>query len=86
MRAQRIGDAEPAQDARAVGTDLDAGAVLVKSGAALQHVRGNAVARQRQRRGETADAAAGDEHRSGRALACTRQRRFGILVGLRIEL
>ena len=86
VRAQRVGDAELAQDARAVGADLDAGAVLVKCRAALQHVRGDAVARERQRGGEAADAAAGDEHRSGLALACTRQRRFGVLVGLRIEL
>ena len=86
VRTQRIGDAEPTQDARAVGADLDAGAVLVKSRPAFQHVRGDAVARQRQRGGEAADAAAGDEHRSGRALARPRQGRFGVLVGLRVEL
>ncbi len=44
------------------------------------------MTRERQRGGEPADAAAGDEHRTGLALACTRQRRFGVLVGLRIEL
>ncbi len=86
MRAQRVGDTELAQYACAVGADLDAGAVLVEGGAAFQHVRGDAVARQGDRGRQSADAAAGDEHRSGMALASTRQRRFGVLVGLRIEL
>ena len=78
----RIDDAEPCEHARAVGADLDAGAVLVECRAALQHMRRDAVARERQRGREAADAAAGDEHRSGMALACPRQRRFGVLVGL----
>ena len=64
VRAQRVGDAELAQDTGAVGTELDAGAVLVKCGAPFEHVRADAVARQRQGRREAADAAAGDEHRS----------------------
>ena len=34
-----------------------------KAGAPLEHVRGDAAARQRERRGEAADAAAGDQHR-----------------------
>ena len=44
------------------------------------------MAREGERGRQAADAAAGDEHRSAMALACTRQRRFGVLVGLRIEL
>ena len=86
VRAQRIGDAELAQDARAVGAKLNAGAVLVKRGAPFEHVRADAMARERQRRREAADAAAGDEHRSRLALASTRQRGLGVLVGLRVEL
>ena len=86
MRAQRVGDAELAQYAGSVGADLDAGAVLVEGRPAFQHVRGDAMTRQSERGRQPADAAAGDEHRSGMALAGTRQRRFGVLVGLRIEL
>ena len=86
VRAQRIGDTELAQDARAIGANLNAGAVLVKPGAPFEHVRADAMTRQRQRGREAADAAAGDEHRSRLALAGTRQGCLGVLVGLRVEL
>ena len=45
-----------------------------------------AMAREGERSRQSADAASGDEHRSAMVLACARQRRFGVLVGLRIEL
>ena len=86
VRAECIGHAEAAQDARAVGADLNARALLVVGGAALQHVRGDAMARQRQRAGQPADAGADDEHRAWPVLVGMDERRFGVLVGERIEL
>ena len=79
--AQCARDAQPLEDARAVGADLDAGAFLVEGLAPLQDVRGNPAARERDRRGKAADAAAGDQHRLRAACARPRQCGLGILVG-----
>ena len=46
-----------------VGRELDAGADLAELRRLLQHDRAEALARERERRGEPAYAAAGDDHR-----------------------
>ena len=59
----RRADAERVERVPGVRRDLDAGADLAELRRLLQHHRAETLARQRQRRGEAADAAAGDDHR-----------------------
>ena len=60
---QRVGQAEPVQDARGVGADLDAGADLAERAGLLVDLDVEAGPQQRQRRGGAADAAA--DHGNG---------------------
>ena len=46
-----------------IRTELDAGADLAERIGLLEHLHGVALARQHQRRGQAADAAAGDQER-----------------------
>src|SRR5687768_8112822 len=55
--------AEGVERVPGVGRDLDAGADLAELRRLLKHHRAEALARERQRRGQAADAAAGDDHR-----------------------
>ena len=59
--ARRFADAQPVEAVEGVGPELDAGADLAQLRGLLQHQRGDALLRQRQRRRQAADAAAGDE-------------------------
>ena len=59
--ARRLADAEPVETVEGVGAELDAGANLAEAARLLQHLRGDALLGERQRRRESADAAAGDE-------------------------
>ena len=86
VRAQSIDDAELTQYARAVGTDLDAGAVLVERRTPLENVRGDAAPREGQRGRKAAYPCPDDEYGTGLALAGMGERRFGVLVGKWIEL
>ena len=56
-------DAERVERVPGVGRDLDAGADLAELRRLLEHHRAEALARERQRGGEAADAAAGDDDR-----------------------
>jgi len=60
---QRVGEAEPIQDARSVGADLDAGAHLAHRPRLFIDVHICACTQERQRCGEAADAAANDRYR-----------------------
>jgi hypothetical protein len=55
---QAVGEAEPVEHARRIGTDLDAGSNLSQRRCLLVDVDVEARAQQRQRRGQTADPAA----------------------------
>jgi len=76
MRAQPIAQSEIDQRARGIGRELDAGAGLLEPLGLLQDGDAKAVARERQRGGETANAGPGDndgargrqDTRSGRDL------------------
>jgi hypothetical protein len=57
----RLADAEAIEAVEGVGAELNAGADLTQLRGLLQHQRRDVLLRQRQRRGEPADAAAGDE-------------------------
>src|SRR6202011_3065523 len=59
--ARGLADAESIEAMEGVGPELDAGADLAQLARLLQHQRGDALLRQRQCRGEAADAAARDE-------------------------
>jgi len=59
----QLADAEGVERMPGVGRDLDAGADLAELRRLLEHDRMPALSRQRQRGGEAADAAAGDDHR-----------------------
>ena len=59
--ARRLADAQAIEAVEGVGPELDAGADLAELARLLQHQRGDALLRQRQRRREATDAAAGDE-------------------------
>ncbi len=76
-RAQEIGGAERGQDLGAVGSDLDSGAVLGESGAALEHVRGDAALSEGKGGCEAADAAARNQHKPVRPATCETHRRVG---------
>jgi len=56
-------DPERVERVPGVGRDLDAGADLAELRGLLEHHRAEPLARQRERRGEPADAAAGDDDR-----------------------
>ena len=56
-------DAERVEHRQRVGRDLEADADLAELARLLQHERAEALARQRQRAGEPADAAARDRDR-----------------------
>ena len=61
-RADWLDEAEPFQHPECVRAELDAGADLLEGDGLLDHLRGDALARQRQGRGQPADAAADDQH------------------------
>ena len=56
-----LGQAEHLEHPEHVGPELDAGADLLELRRLLDHLRGDALARQRQRRRQPADAAADDQ-------------------------
>jgi len=58
-----IADAKVVKAVKGIRTDLDAGANLAKFGGAFEHYAGNSLARQSERGGQSADAAAGDNDR-----------------------
>ena len=60
-RADRLDQAEPLEHPEHVGAELDAGADLLELGRLLDDLRRDTLARQRQSRGQPADAAADDE-------------------------
>ena len=59
-----LADAERIERVPGVGGDLDAGADLAELRRLLEHHALESLARERQRGGEAADAAAGDDHRA----------------------
>ncbi len=61
--ARGFADAEIVEGVKRVRSELDAGADLAERGGLFQQDRGNALLRQPERRGEAADAAAGDQDR-----------------------
>src|SRR5882762_2273307 len=61
-RADRVVDSQALEHLERVGADLDAGTDLAELRSLLEHVAREALLRQRQRRGEAADAAAGDQN------------------------
>src|SRR5690242_21128399 len=58
-------DPERVERVPGIGRDLDAGADLAELRRLLEHDRAEALARQRERRSEAADAAAGDDYGLG---------------------
>jgi hypothetical protein len=69
--ARLVADAERVEGVEGVGAELDAGTDLADFRRLLQHGDGEALAHQRQRRGEAADAAAGDEYGKFLAHGCS---------------
>ena len=67
-RLQLVADAERVEHARAVRGELHAGADLLQLGGLLVHVDVDAVLEQRQRGGQPADAAPGDQNAHGAQL------------------
>ena len=65
-RPRRIADAEPVEGVEGVRAKLDAGADLAELRCLFEHDRGESGAREPERRGQPADAAAGDENGKGR--------------------
>ncbi len=63
-RPQPALQAEIDQDARGVGRQLDAGTGFLEPLRLFQHDDAKAVARERQRRGQTADTGSGDNDRA----------------------
>ena len=61
-RADRVFDPQALEHLERVGPDLDAGADLAKLRTLLEHAARESFLRQRQRRGETADATAGNQN------------------------
>ena len=68
--ARGLAHAEPIEAMEGIGAQLDAGADLAQLRRLLEHQRGDALLRQRERRGEAADAAAGRCRKSSLRSGC----------------